>query len=141
MRPQATLCALWASLIPLCSSINISPTSQGGLALAGILFGNSRDIFSSSSGYSGDASQIRSFTDGPFGIGSGVIISTGSLTSQPMTPGAMCPSSYTTDQYDAYTQSYCGPDSYNGANFLLNVALTRATTFVVDMVIASCDVM
>ncbi|KAF5979465.1 hypothetical protein FCOIX_5293 [Fusarium coicis] len=140
MRPQATLCALWASLIPLCSGINISPTSKGGLALAGILFGNSRDIFSSSSGYSGDTSQIRSFTDGPFGMGSGVIISTGSLTSQPMTPGAMCPSSYTTDQYDAYTQSYCGPDSYNGANFLLNVVLTKATTFVVDMVIASCDV-
>ncbi|PNP78641.1 hypothetical protein FNYG_07987 [Fusarium nygamai] len=140
MRPQATLCALWASLIPLCSGINISPTAKGGLALAGILFGNSRDIYSASSGYSGDPSAIRSFTDGPFGMGSGVIISTGSLTSQPMTPGAMCPSSYTTDVYDAYTQTYCGPDSYNGANFLLNIVLTKATTFVVDMVIASCDV-
>ncbi|KAF5712281.1 hypothetical protein FMUND_8555 [Fusarium mundagurra] len=140
MRSQTTLCALWASFIPVCLGINISPTAKGGLALAQILFGNSRDIYSSSSGYSGDPSAIRSFTDGPFGMGSGVIISTGSLTSQPMTPGAMCPSSYTTDVYDAYTQTYCGPDSYNGANFLLNVVLTKATTFVVDMVIASCDV-
>ncbi|RBR12677.1 hypothetical protein FVER53590_29051 [Fusarium verticillioides] len=140
MRPQATLCALWASLIPLCSGINISPTAKGGLALAQILFGNSRDIYSSSSGYSGDPAAIRSFTDGPFGMGSGVIISTGSLTAAPLTPGSTCPSSYTTDQYDAYTQSYCGPDSYNGANYLLNVVLTKATTFVVDMVIASCDV-
>ncbi|KAF5250666.1 hypothetical protein FANTH_4109 [Fusarium anthophilum] len=140
MRPQTTLCALWASLIPLCSGINISPTAKGGLALAQILFGSSRDIYSSSSGYSGDPAAIRSFTDGPFGMGSGVIISTGSLTAAPLTPGSTCPSSYTTDQYDAYTQSYCGPDSYNGANYLLNVILTKATTFVVDMVIASCDV-
>ncbi|KAF5567588.1 hypothetical protein FPHYL_3211 [Fusarium phyllophilum] len=28
MRPQATLCALWASLIPLCSGINISRTPK-----------------------------------------------------------------------------------------------------------------
>ncbi|KAF5579175.1 uncharacterized protein FSUBG_13666 [Fusarium subglutinans] len=140
MRPQTTLCAIWASLIPLCSGINISPTAKGGLALAQILFGNSRDIYSSSSGYSGDPAAIRSFTDGPFGMGSGIIISTGSLTAAPLTPGSTCPSSYTTDQYDAYTQSYCGPDSYNGANYLLNVVLTKATTFVVDMVIASCDV-
>ncbi|KAF5979381.1 hypothetical protein FBULB1_5752 [Fusarium bulbicola] len=140
MRPQTTLCAIWASLVPLCSGINISPTAKGGLALAQILFGSSRDIISSSSGYSGDPAAIRSFTDGPFGMGSGVIISTGSLTAAPLTPGSTCPSSYTTDQYDAYTQSYCGPDSYNGANYLLNVVLTKATTFVVDMVIASCDV-
>ncbi|KAG5746533.1 hypothetical protein H9Q70_010786 [Fusarium xylarioides] len=140
MRPQATLCALWASLIPLCLGINISPTAQGGLALAQVLFGNSRDIYSSSSGYTGDPSAIRSFTNGPFGMGSGVIISTGSLTSAPLTPGGICPSTYPTDLYDAYTQSYCGPDSYNGANYLLNVLPIKATTFVIDMVIASCDV-
>ncbi|KAF5584299.1 hypothetical protein FPANT_7902 [Fusarium pseudoanthophilum] len=140
MRPQATLCALWASRIPLCLGIDIYPTYQSGLALAGILFSNSKDIFSSSSGYTGDPSAIRSFTNGPFGMGSGVIISTGSLSSQTLTPGAMCPSSYTTDLYDAYTQSYCGPDSYNGANYLLNILPIKATTFVIDMVIASCDV-
>ncbi|KAG5811364.1 hypothetical protein H9Q74_006070 [Fusarium xylarioides] len=140
MRPQATLCALWASLIPLCLGINISPTAQGGLALAQVLFGNSRDIYSSSSGYTGDPSAIGSFTNGPFGMGSGVIISTGSLTSAPLTPGGICPSTYPTDLYDAYTQSYCGPDSYNGANYLLNVLPIKATTFVIDMVIASCDV-
>ncbi|KAF5564855.1 hypothetical protein FNAPI_1933 [Fusarium napiforme] len=140
MRPQATLCALWASLIPLCLGIDIYPTTQGGLALASILFGNSKDIFSSSSGYTGDPSAIRSFTNGPFGMGSGVIISTGSLTSSPLTPGGICPSTNPTDLYDAYTHSYCGPDSYNGANYLLNVQSIKATTFVIDMVIASCDV-
>ncbi|TVY66318.1 hypothetical protein Focb16_v011264 [Fusarium oxysporum f. sp. cubense] len=140
MRPQATPLALWASLIPLCLGINIAPSGTGGLALARILFGDSRDVFSSSSGYSGDPSAIRSFTDGPFGMGSGIILSTGSLTSAPLTPGGTCPSSYTTDLYDAYTTSYCGPDSYNGASYLLNVLPTKATTLLIDMVIASCDV-
>ncbi|PCD34689.1 hypothetical protein AU210_007286 [Fusarium oxysporum f. sp. radicis-cucumerinum] len=140
MRPQATLSALWASLIPLCLGINIASTGTGGLALARILFGDSRDVFSSSSGYSGDPSAIRSFTDGPFGMGSGIILSTGSLTSTSLAPGGTCPSSYTTDLYDAYTASYCGPDSYNGASYLLNVLPTKATTLLIDMVIASCDV-
>ncbi|KAG7414641.1 hypothetical protein Forpe1208_v008265 [Fusarium oxysporum f. sp. rapae] len=140
MRLQATPLALWASLIPLCLGINIAPTGTGGLALARILFGDSRDVFSSSSGYSGDPSAIRSFTDGPFGMGSGIILSTGSLTSAPLTPDATCPSSYTTDLYDAYTTSYCGEDSYNGASYLLNVLPTKATTLLIDMVIASCDV-
>ncbi|KAK7590031.1 hypothetical protein V3481_008987 [Fusarium oxysporum f. sp. vasinfectum] len=140
MRPQATPLALWASLIPLCLGINIAPSGTGGLVLARILFGDSRDVFSSSSGYSGDPSAIRSFTDGPFGMGSGIILSTGSLTSAPLTPGGTCPSSYTTDLYDAYTTSYCGPDSYNGASYLLTFLPTKATTLLIDMVIASCDV-
>ncbi|KAH7204748.1 hypothetical protein DER44DRAFT_827686 [Fusarium oxysporum] len=140
MRPPATSLALWASLMPLCLGINISPTAMGGLALARVLFGDSRDVFSSSSGYSGDPSAIRSFTDGPFGMGSGIIMSTGSLTSGSLAPGGTCPSSYTTDLYDAYTATYCGPDSYNGASFLLNVLPTKATTLLIDMVIASCDV-
>ncbi|EMT69312.1 hypothetical protein FOC4_h10016911, partial [Fusarium odoratissimum] len=118
MRPPATSLALWASLMPLCLGINISPTAMGGLALARVLFGDSRDVFSSSSGYSGDPSAIRSFTDGPFGMGSGIIMSTGSLTSGSLAPG----------------------DSYNGASFLLNVLPTKATTLLIDMVIASCDV-
>ncbi|KAL5623779.1 hypothetical protein FOBRF1_003029 [Fusarium oxysporum] len=113
---------------------------MGGLALARVLFGDSRDVFSSSSGYSGDPSAIRSFTDGPFGMGSGIIMSTGSLTSGSLAPGGTCLSSYTTDLYDAYTATYCGPDSYNGASFLLNVLPTKATTLLIDMVIASCDV-
>lgn len=41
--------------------------------------------------------------------------------------------------YDAYTTTYCGADTYNGAVFLLNVLPTKATTLLVDMVIASCD--
>ncbi|EKJ77493.1 hypothetical protein FPSE_02366 [Fusarium pseudograminearum CS3096] len=111
---------------------------MGGLALARVLFNESRDIFSSSSGYSGDPSAIRPFTDGPFGMEKGIILSTGSLTS-PLAPGDTCPSSYTTDLYDAYTQTYCGTDSYNGASYLLNILPIKATTLLVDVVIASCD--
>ncbi|CAG7557808.1 unnamed protein product [Fusarium equiseti] len=138
MRKEQTLLALWASLICPCSGITIRPNAMGGLAMAQILFNNSKDIYSASSGYSGDPAAIRAFTDGPFGMEKGIILSTGSLTS-PIGPGDTCPSSYTTDVYDAYTQTYCGADSYNGANFLLNVVLTKATTFLVDIVIASCD--
>lgn len=138
MWKEQRLLALWASLICPCSGLTIRETAQGGLALAQILFNNSRDIYSASSGYSGDPAAIRSFTDGPFGMEKGIILSTGSLTS-PLAPGDTCPSSYTTDVYDAYTRTYCGADSYNGANYLLNVVLTKATTFLVDMVIASCD--
>ncbi|KAJ3536765.1 hypothetical protein NM208_g6581 [Fusarium decemcellulare] len=111
---------------------------MGGLLLARVLFNDSKDIFSSSSGYSGDPSAIRSFTNGPFGMAKGIILSTGSLTS-PLAPGDTCPSSYTTDMYDAYTATWCGADTYNGASFLLNVVATKATTLLVDMVIASCD--
>ncbi|KAF4997969.1 hypothetical protein FGRMN_3489 [Fusarium graminum] len=66
-------------------------------------------------------------------------MSTGSLTSAPLGPGDTCPSSYTTDVYDAYTATYCGADSYNGASYLLNIIATKATTLLIDMVIASCD--
>ncbi|RBR10789.1 uncharacterized protein FIESC28_09320 [Fusarium coffeatum] len=110
----------------------------GGLALARVLFNDSRDIFSLSSGGSGDPSAIRPFTNGPFGMEKGIILSTGSLT-LPLGPGDTCPSSYTTDVYDAYTRSYCGADSYNGVIYTLNVLPTKATTFLVDIVIASCD--
>ncbi|KAM5382955.1 hypothetical protein ACJA88_003488 [Fusarium oxysporum] len=140
MRPQGTPLALWASFIPLCLGINIAPTGAGGLVLARILFGESRDVFSSSSGYSGDPSAIRSFTDGPFGMGSGIILSTGTLASDSLAPGGTCPSSYTTDLYDSYTTSYCGDDTYNGASYLLNILPIKATTLLIDMVIASCDV-
>lgn len=138
MWKQQRLLALWASLICPCSGLIIKKAAQGGLAVAQILFSNSPDIYSASSSYSGYSATIRSFTDGPFGMEKGIILSTGSLTS-PLAPGDTCPSSYTTDLYDAYTRSYCGADSYNGANFLLNVVLTKATTFLVDMVIANCD--
>ena len=139
MRKQQKLLALSASLICSCSGLTIG-SAKGGLALAQDLFNNSRDIFSQSSGYSGDSSAIRPFTNGPFGMEKGIILSTGSLTS-PLAPGDTCPSSYTTDLYDDYTRTYCGADSYNGATFLLNVTPTKATTFLVDMVIASCDLM
>ena len=138
MWKRHKLLALWTSLICSCSGIIIRETAQGGLALAQILFNNSRDIYSSSPGYTGDPSAIRSFIDGPFGMEKGIILSTGSL-STPSGPGDKCPSSYPTDLYDAYTQTYCGADNFNGANFLLNVALIKAKTFLVDMVIASCD--
>lgn len=108
--------------------------------MARVLFNDSKDVFSSSSGYSGDPSAIRSFTDGPFGMGKGIILSTGSLNS-PLAPGDTCPSSYTTDIYDDYTATYCGADTYNGASYLLNILPTKATTLLVEMVIASCDVM
>nr|CEG05193.1 unnamed protein product [Fusarium clavum]CEG05896.1 unnamed protein product [Fusarium clavum] len=113
---------------------------MGGLGMAQVLSNNSRDVYSQSPGYSGDPSAIRPFTNGPFGMEKGIILSTGSLT-LPLAPGDTCPSSYTTDLYDAYTRSYCGADSYNGASYLLNVVPTKATAFLIDMVIASCDLM
>ncbi|RGP81822.1 hypothetical protein FLONG3_17 [Fusarium longipes] len=137
MRLQRSLAVLWASLLASCLGITIGPQT-GGLGMARILFNGSQDVLSSSSGYSGDPSAIRPFTNGPFGMEKGIILSTGSLTS-PFGPGDMCPSSYTTDMYDEYTTTYCGANSYNGAIFLLNVLPTKATTFLVDIIIASCD--
>ena len=137
MGIQRILLALWASLISLCLAITINPPT-GGLALARVLFNDSRDVFSSTSGYHGDDSGIRPFTDGPFGMARGIILSTGDLTS-PLAPGDTCPSSYTTDLYDPYTATYCGPDTYNGALYSLSVLPLKATTLLVDIVIASCD--
>ncbi|KAG8353849.1 hypothetical protein FVEN_g8092 [Fusarium venenatum] len=138
MKLQQSVLAVWVSVIPLCFGLTLSPAT-GGLAMARILFGGSTDVFASSSGYSGDPSAIRPFTDGPFGMEKGIILSTGSLTS-PLAPGDTCPNSYTTDLYDAYTQTYCGANSYNGASYLLNILPTKATTLLVDIVIASCDI-
>ncbi|KAL6918438.1 hypothetical protein FSST1_009933 [Fusarium sambucinum] len=137
MKLQQSVLALWVSVIHLCSGLTLSPAT-GGLAMARVLFGGSTDVFASSSGYSGDPSAIRPFTDGPFGMEKGIILSTGSLTS-PLAPGDICPNSYTTDLYDVYTQTYCGANSYNGASYLLNILPTKATTLLVDIVIASCD--
>ncbi|KAF5668362.1 hypothetical protein FHETE_5298 [Fusarium heterosporum] len=137
MGLQQRLFALWASLACNCLGLTLSP-ANGGLGLARVLFNDSRDIYSVSSGYSGDSSAIRPFTNGPFGMEKGIIMSTGSLTS-PLAPGDTCPSSYTTDLYDAYTTTYCGADTYNGVSYLLNIIPTKATTLVIDMVIASCD--
>jgi hypothetical protein len=108
-------------------------TTNDAPVLGTALFGPGLTLLPGSS-FSGGTDSAGVFTDGPFGIGNGVILTNGRAD------GALPDGDQSTDN-GAPGSEYCGDDSYNAAVLQLNFDIEDDLDgFNIEFIIASSDV-
>src|SRR5690349_19014020 len=75
MKIRQSTVSIWTLLVSLCSSISIIPTNDANTLANGVFSGPGVTVVSAS--FTGAAGAAGTFSDGPFGIGAGVILTSG----------------------------------------------------------------
>ncbi|KAF4335477.1 extracellular alpha-1 4-glucan glucosidase [Fusarium beomiforme] len=136
MTLQPSLLALWALLPYYCSSMDIVNTNDSTV-MAAAVFGNSPGVNIISSYYGGADDASGTFTNGPFGIGSGVILTTGNVTNA--LPGNASPYGYNGVHGNG---SFCAPgfQGLDAAQLFITIELQPGYNgLVIEMIMASID--
>ncbi|CAG7559450.1 unnamed protein product [Fusarium equiseti] len=95
-----------AVLLPACQAFSVTTTNDAN-ALASTIFGNGITILSAS--FSGAAVSSGTFVDGPFGIGSGGILTSGAAV------GALPNGDLYVNNGAPGSSTYCGANTFNAA--------------------------
>lgn len=118
-----------AVLLPASRAFTVSPTNDAN-ALAGAIFGEGIIILQAS--FSGAAISSGIFNDGPFGIGSGAILTSGAAV------GALPNGDHYVDNGAAGSSVYCGPNTFNAAILTADILIDSSFSGVrVQAILAS----
>ncbi|KAF4456468.1 hypothetical protein F53441_1418 [Fusarium austroafricanum] len=131
MRFQISSLQLIASavLLPASWAFSITTTNDAN-ALADAIFGQGITILQAS--FSGAAVSSGTFTEGPFGIGSGAILTSGAAV------GALPNGDHYVNNGAPGSSTYCGPNTFNAALLTVDILLDPAYSGVrVEIILAS----
>jgi hypothetical protein len=95
-----------AVLLPACQAFSVTTTNDAN-TLASAIFGNGITILSAS--FSGASVSSGTFVDGPFGIGSGGILTSGAAV------GALPNGDHYVNNGAPGSSTYCGENTFNAA--------------------------
>ncbi|KAM0426529.1 hypothetical protein ACHAPT_008221 [Fusarium lateritium] len=118
MKPAGIL-TLWATLVHRCVGFGVTETGDANTLANAIFSGSGITILNAQ--FSGSAISSGTFTDGPFGIGSGGILTSGAATA------ALAGGDHFINNGAPGSDTYCGPGTFNGA--ILTVDLLLGPTY------------
>ena len=98
---------LWTLFLSQCAAYSVT-TTDSATTLANAIF-NGPGITVVSASYTGASAASGTFVDGPFGIGSGVILTTGTAV------GSLANGNHYVDNGQPGSSTYCGSSTYNAA--------------------------
>ncbi|KAJ4123004.1 hypothetical protein NW768_009996 [Fusarium equiseti] len=107
-----------AVLLPACQAFSVTATNDAN-TLASAIFGDGITVLQAA--FSGAAISSGTFTDGPFGIGNGGILTSGAAV------GALPNGNHYVNNGAPGSDTYCGPNTFNAA--LLTVDILVGTGF------------
>lgn len=132
MRGYPSLFAIWALLLSPGSGINIVTTNDGTVLANAVISGPGVTVVSGS--FTGSSVAAGTFTNGPFGIGSGIILTSGSAA------GALPGGDTQVANGVGGSNDYCGSNSYDGAILMVNLNIdTGFNGILVQLIIASVE--
>lgn len=113
-----------------CTAISIT-TSNDPTTLAEAIF-NGLGVTVVGATYQGAAGAAGTFTDGPFGIGNGGILTTGTAV------GALAGGDHYVNNGVAGSATYCGPSTFNAAILSVDINVQAGYTgILVNLILAS----
>ncbi|RSL98684.1 hypothetical protein CDV31_012469, partial [Fusarium ambrosium] len=109
---SAGILTLWAALVHQCLGFSVTQSSDA-TTLANAIFGTGITILQAS--FSGAAISSGTFTDGPFGIGTGAILTSGAAV------GALPGGDHYVNNGAAGSDTWCGPNTFNAAILTVDI--------------------
>lgn len=106
MKSIGTL-TLWATLVHRCLGFSITASNDANVLANAMFTGPGITIVSAS--YTGSAASSGSYIDGPFGISTGAILTTGTAV------GALPNGDHYVNNGQPGSSTYCGPSTFNAA--------------------------
>ncbi|KAG7413798.1 hypothetical protein Forpe1208_v008342 [Fusarium oxysporum f. sp. rapae] len=129
MRRHPGLLAIWALLLSPCSSIDIVTTNDGNVLANAAISGPGVTVVSGS--FSGSSMAAGTFSNGPFGIGSGIILTSGSAA------GALPGGDGYVANGAAGSNTYCGANTFDGAILTMDIDVDAGFNgFLVQLILA-----
>lgn len=118
-----------AVLLPASQAFSIVTTNDAN-TLAAAIFGQGTTILGAT--FSGSSASSGTFTDGPFGIGSGAILTSGAAD------GALPNGDHYVNNGASGSADYCGPSTFNAAILSVDFFVDPAFNGVrVELILAS----
>lgn len=112
MKSIGTL-TLWATLVHRAFGFGVTANNDANALAAALFSGPGITIVSAS--FTGAAASSGTFVDGPFGIGSGAILTTGTAV------GALPNGDHYVNNGQPGSSTYCGPSTFNAAILSVDV--------------------
>jgi hypothetical protein len=104
---------LWASLVHHCIGFGVTESGDANTLANAIFSGPGITIIQAS--FSGASVSSGTFTDGPFGIGSGAILTSGAAV------GALPGGDHYVNNGAPGSDTYCGTNTFNAATLTVDV--------------------
>jgi len=131
MKPPRNVVALWAILLSQSLAINVLPSNDAN-AVAGAIFGDGIEVLTAI--FEGTGGSGGLFTDGPFGIGNGGLLTSGLASNTP-------PGHSNNIEHNSPGSSFCGGSStYDAAVLTADIFIEPGNDgILVEFIVASSE--